>query len=289
LNQIVSLIDRAVVVWASHYQFPPGERLRFPAVHSRYMVWILRGTGQIIANGKRFDAAPGMFLILPWEHSISYRAADRDPFLVGGVHVVPVHDRRHPVVFHVAHGPDKDLWHATYRYDVPLEALSQVLVGELAKHPALGHLAEYVVSCFLRGEQEEAEMRELGRLILLEFDRSAREAETQREFPPVLQHLTGWVEQNLDQPIGLGQLAQRACCSRSTVQRLTRKYLKQSALEWIIQLKVSRATRLLMSTHLPVSEVARQVGFSDPYYFSRLFSSKTGESPRQCRSRGRFL
>jgi AraC-like DNA-binding protein len=283
------LIDRAAIVWANHYQFPPGERLRFPAVHSRYIVWGLRGSGQINANGTKFDLVPGTFAITPWGHSISYRAADQDPFLVGGLHVVPMHDRRHPVTFHVAHGPGTDLWDVPFRRDVPLESLSEVVVGEIAKHPALGHLAEYAVACFLRTGRSENEMRELGRLMLIEFDRAAREAEAQRESPAALQHLTTWVEQHLDQPISLDQLAAAARCSRSTVQRMTREHLKQSALGWVTQLKLARAKRLLISTHMPVADIARQVGFGDPYYFSRLFRSKTGESPRQCRRRGRFL
>jgi AraC-like DNA-binding protein len=181
------------------------------------------------------------------------------------------------------------LWHAEYRQDVAVSSLEQVVAGELAEHPALGYAAEYVVSCFKRGEPIESEMRELGRLLLREFDRAARESNVNRNVPAILNHLTDWVERRLHQPISLDQLAEVAQCSRSTVQRLTRKHLRQSALEWIIQLKLTRAKLLLISTHMTVAEVARQVGFNDPYYFSRLFSMKTGQSPRECRTRGRFL
>jgi AraC-like DNA-binding protein len=97
-----------------------------------------------------------------------------------------------------------------------------------------------------------------------------------------------WVKNHLDRPIGLDQLAEVSGSSRSTVQRLIRKHFNESALEWIIGLKISRAKLLLVSTKLLVFDVARQVGFQDPFYFSRLFRAKEGESPRECRSRGQF-
>ena len=289
MSHTKDLIREAALVYADHYQFPAGEVLRFPAVHSRFMAWGLRGSGIVNANGRRVDLTPGRFVLLPWEHSILYRAADHDPFQVGGLHVVPVHAMKHPIEFHVAHGPDRHLWGVPYRHDAPLESLSQVVVGELSEHLALSHLAEYAVACYERKEPEEAEMRQLGRLLLLEFNRAANEAKRNEEIPAVLQALAGWVSKHLDQAIDLDKLAQLARCSRSTVQRMIRKHLKQSALEWIIGLKMSRAKQLLISTNLSISEVGRQVGLRDPYYFSRLFKSKTGESPRRCRARGRFL
>jgi AraC-like DNA-binding protein len=288
-----NLVERAVVVWANHYQFAPAERIGFPSVRSRNLVWCVRGSGQVVGNGQRIEMTAGAFLLLPWQHSIVYRAAQREPFVVGGLHVIPFHDRRRPVVFHVAHGPERDLWHAKYRRDVSLPALGAVVAGDFAEHPALGHLAEYAVACFARsqhaGQQDEVEMRRLGRLALLEFIKSARQADACRELPPLLLRISDWVHRNLDRPISLDQLAELGECSRSTVQRMMRRHFNQSALEWTIQVKLSRAKSLLASTKLPVSRVAQQVGFSDPYYFSRLFTSKVGESPRQYRARGRLL
>jgi transcriptional regulator GlxA family with amidase domain len=131
-------------------------------------------------------------------------------------------------------------------------------------------------------------MRTLCGLALREFERTAREVGARREIPENLQRLVDWVKEHLDQPIGLDELAEKSGASRSTVQRLIRKHFNESALEWITGLKLSRAKWLLMSTTLLVSDVAQQVGFSDPYYFSRLFRAKEGQSPRACRSSGQF-
>jgi AraC family transcriptional activator of pobA len=55
--------------------------------------------------------------------------------------------------------------------------------------------------------------------------------------------------------------------------------------EWIIERRMAEARSLLADTELPVSEIARRAGMSDPGYFSRLFHRAHGASPRQWRGR----
>ena len=55
--------------------------------------------------------------------------------------------------------------------------------------------------------------------------------------------------------------------------------------EWIIERRMAEARKLLAETDLPVAEVARRVGVSDPGYFSRLFGRAHGTSPRKWRGR----
>jgi AraC-like DNA-binding protein len=48
---------------------------------------------------------------------------------------------------------------------------------------------------------------------------------------------------------------------------------------------MAEARALLAETDLPVAEVARRVGVTDPGYFTRLFSRAHGTSPRVWRRR----
>jgi AraC family transcriptional regulator of arabinose operon len=43
--------------------------------------------------------------------------------------------------------------------------------------------------------------------------------------------------------------------------------------------RLDAARRLLATTDLPVQAVARQVGYADPLYFSRVFRREVGKSP----------
>lgn len=47
---------------------------------------------------------------------------------------------------------------------------------------------------------------------------------------------------------------------------------------------MEKAKKLLKSTELPTSEIAAQVGYKDPHYFSFVFKKTQGCSPREYRS-----
>ncbi|MDA3957652.1 AraC family transcriptional regulator [Oceanispirochaeta sp.] len=54
-----------------------------------------------------------------------------------------------------------------------------------------------------------------------------------------------------------------------------------------IEFRMRQACRMLAETDLPVKEIAGELGYSDPLYFSKLFKKKRTESPGQYRKRTR--
>ncbi|MEV6282671.1 AraC family transcriptional regulator [Kribbella sp. NPDC051770] len=56
--------------------------------------------------------------------------------------------------------------------------------------------------------------------------------------------------------------------------------------EVILTTRLNAAKALLAETDLPVATVAREVGYDDPAYFSRLFAARTGQPPRTFRRIG---
>ncbi|HJD37442.1 MAG TPA: helix-turn-helix transcriptional regulator [Candidatus Blautia ornithocaccae] len=47
--------------------------------------------------------------------------------------------------------------------------------------------------------------------------------------------------------------------------------------------RIRRACSLLKETELPISDIARSVGYDNALYFSRLFRQKKGRTPTQYR------
>ena len=53
----------------------------------------------------------------------------------------------------------------------------------------------------------------------------------------------------------------------------------KNATQFIRSIRLAKANELLLATEKSVSEVAYEVGFSDPKYFSRVFSDEFGVPP----------
>jgi len=55
--------------------------------------------------------------------------------------------------------------------------------------------------------------------------------------------------------------------------------------EYRINMRISAAKSMLRNSSISVREIAEQVGFPDPYYFSRCFRRAVGLSPRAYREK----
>ena len=58
----------------------------------------------------------------------------------------------------------------------------------------------------------------------------------------------------------------------------------QSPMAYFIQLKISKACELLDRTQMTMAQIATELGYDDPYYFSRIFKKTQGSSPTAYRA-----
>jgi AraC-like DNA-binding protein/mannose-6-phosphate isomerase-like protein (cupin superfamily) len=272
--------EHAVVAYANYKQFVVGERISFPKVRSRMVLWCLEGRGQVTVNRERFDFEPGRYLVLPWNHAVRYQPADVDPFLLAGVHVVPWHDPAAPVLFTVAHDDRHELADSKSRRDVTITEMAGVRAVWLKPQSPLTHLLEFITQQFIAEVVTEWSARQSAQLLMAELVRGDRAAPA---VPPELQRLQRFITDHLGRPMSLSDLTAFSSLSASTVGRLFRAHLKMTPVSWILQTKMQRAKTLLRTTRLSVSEVGRRVGIEDPYYFSKCFKHETGQSPRAYR------
>jgi AraC-like DNA-binding protein len=69
--------------------------------------------------------------------------------------------------------------------------------------------------------------------------------------------------------------------------RLFRRFGHSSPYQYLMRLKMNRAADLLLNSGKLVKEVAEELGFADPYHFSRAFKKVHGLSPSQFLQGGR--
>lgn len=94
-----------------------------------------------------------------------------------------------------------------------------------------------------------------------------------------LDEICAYIRAHLNRDLSVGELQERFHISARHLARLFHQRFAQTPKEYILRLKLAEAKRLLYATDLTVAAVARRVGYHDPYYFSRVFKRKTGESP----------
>ncbi|HTL53725.1 MAG TPA: hypothetical protein VL860_14215, partial [Planctomycetota bacterium] len=137
-----------VVALTGDFQFGRGQRIVQSQIQSRMMVWCKAGLGRVICNGQKIALEPKDAVFLPWNRELIYEADARTPFLVGGLHIIPHHDRAEPMRFYVPHAA-RDLYtNCSFRQDRHLPGLEGILQARFMPADPLELLAEYLVAKF---------------------------------------------------------------------------------------------------------------------------------------------
>ncbi len=277
---------QAIIVLANTFQFNHGETLSRPQVKSRMLLWCIAGCGALEVNGQSWPFLPGDFVFLPWNHAISYHADAHDPFLVGGIHLLPRHDVKKPVVFDVAHFPEEPLAQAAGRNDADWPELAGIKQGQLSGQPALQTLMEYIVQIYHREPPQARAMRSLAALLLAELQRACNSAGGQQPQPAALRQILTYADNHLQMKLSLDGLARFAGLSHSSVGRLFRQHLGCTAVQWLTRRKLEKARELLRTTRLTVAETGQRIGIDDSFYFSKLFKKHIGLPLAEYRKKG---
>lgn len=99
-----------------------------------------------------------------------------------------------------------------------------------------------------------------------------------------LQKLHKVLEENLeDYDFRVPQLCKALAMSPSKLYRTLKSLNKLSASSYIRSIRLRKSLELLRSTECSISDIAWEVGFKDPNYFTRAFRKEFGLSPGKAR------
>ena len=95
-----------------------------------------------------------------------------------------------------------------------------------------------------------------------------------------LQKVVGIISQEMHKStFGSVQLAQKLNMSESQVYRKLKAITDTSTAVYIRSFRLHKAKEVLVNTDKTVSEVAYDLGFNDPSWFSRAFKEEFGTAP----------
>ncbi len=101
---------------------------------------------------------------------------------------------------------------------------------------------------------------------------------------PTVARLIEAMEDNLSEPLVMGQLADAMKLSRRQIERLFRNEIGSSPVRYYRKLRLDRARLLLIQTAMPIVEVAVASGFVSASHFSKCFREAYGCAPQNIRT-----
>lgn len=97
-----------------------------------------------------------------------------------------------------------------------------------------------------------------------------------------IQSLIGYMKMHMSENLSMKNIGHEFGISQTYLGKLFRKYTGQSFGACLLEIRLEKAKELLKSNHkILIKDVAEMVGYSDQFYFSRIFHSYTGVSPTE--------
>ena len=95
-----------------------------------------------------------------------------------------------------------------------------------------------------------------------------------------------YIEENFRENIDRNDVAAVSFVTPNYLSRIFKSKMNMNLREYINQLRIEEAKRLLLSTSMSISEIASYVGYYNISYFSTVFHKLVGVSPFDWRNNG---
>lgn len=242
--------------------FPRAEhhyRKREEGIEEYIFIYCTEGSGIIMVDGKKYIIHENQAFCIPRFKKHLYYACEKNPWSILWVHFkgedtvyFPLNECK-IIVFNSENAKNR------------MQFLFDLLFRVLNENYTLGNFIyiSQVLSLILT----ETYHREKANTTL----------EQNKHVTNVIRYMSKHLEENLT----LEDIAAEFDLSKSYLNAIFQKYTQHAPMDFFINLKMKRACRLLRATDTYIYEVAQQLGYSDQYYFSRIFKKVVGMSPKE--------
>ncbi len=245
----------------------PSYRIERASHPGQDIIVCLEGSGTVLTLGQSFEVRPGQLAWMANEAPHRHAANPNDPWTV--------------LWFRLA-GPSPHRLRRTLFGDGMLRvSLSEVVAFA-------GWFERLFATLRDRRGMQDLRLNQLVGEFLVALDRDLHGASSSG-LPLPLAKLMQTMRRDLRSDWLGDDIAEAGGLSQSQMRRLFLRHLKATPRQWLLRERLMQAQTLLVSSEMPLAEVADRCGFCDVYHFSREFKRTVGSPPATWRrnERGR--
>lgn len=225
--------------------------------------YIIKGTGTLKVGGKEYHPSAGDFYMLQPGTPHEYYSSAHDPWVK---------------IFANVYGP---LCHSVVE-DYGL--INTVLVQNCDVQKNLQEIID--IACNSQLLESQIMIRCAGKFVELMANVSAAvHSEMMGTGNTEVNLLCDFLNANIHRNVSISELSRLIFRSSDYTIKLFKKVVGDTPYDYQLKRKMELCKRRLCTSNDSISDIASELGYTDPQHFSKLFKSKCGLSPRQYRNR----
>jgi AraC-like DNA-binding protein len=231
-----------------------------------FIFYCVDGQGWFKLGDQQYEVHPNEFFILPQNKEHAYGSSEHNPWTIYWIHFggdgLKAFNEIQAVQTHFkpVHIKTSDIFTSTFK--------------KIYKSLELGYSIDNLLfanTCFAH--------------FLTLFIYNSRYFEiTEPEKLDCVDSAIFYMQQHINENISLNELSSNYHYSVSRFSHLFKQKTGYAPIDYFLQMKMQKASQQLDFTSQSVKEIAFNLGFDDPYYFSKRFRTIIGVSPKKYRT-----
>lgn len=246
------------------------SRLSRALQHHEFLL-VTGGKGSFVIDHKKYVLKPGTLLYICPDVKHVLGTDDVDPLCFLSVH------------FSYAEVSMKDdLWGINEN----VAKLPMQVVSELKDYYQVEDILGKMIVCWntkLPGYEFESKTF-LQQLIFAIIQNTKKQPENYSTSLKVETIIT-YLHKKINKKVSLDELADMVQLSPTYLSRAFKRSTGYSVIEFFNKMKIDKAKELILEGGMKIKEVAQTLGFTDEFYFSRIFKRVSGISPTEFQSK----